>query len=70
MAAKPEDLEATALNRYLYDEFGIDGGRGTLALDEAPPLEVGFPEASAWRRLAWGVGHLLATGALAEPPEP
>lgn len=30
----------------------------------AEPLAVGFPEASKWRRLAWGVGRSLEDGAV------
>ena len=64
-----EGLLLARIGVHVVFAVGSDG-RGAMALDGAQPLEVGFPDASAWRRLAWGVGHLLATGALSETLAP
>ena len=38
---------------------GADGKAVIVGLPEASPMHLPFPDASAWRRLAWGVGQWL-----------
>jgi hypothetical protein len=50
---RTEQRYLALFGRSVTEEAAITG------LPETPPIPVPFPLASAWRRLAWGVGHWL-----------